>query len=203
MLILSMARLAPDKGLEYLIAAAAILVRTERQFRIVIAGDGPVRARLEELARNLGIADWVNFLGFREDVSDLLAACDLVVLPSLREGLSIALLEAMAAGKPIIATSIGSHRELACQAEIARLVPPADAAALCEAILQVREDAALRNSLGSTARILFESHYTEERMLNAYKQLYFDLVQAKGLAETCLTGSRGMSEALGAGEPHV
>ena len=87
-----------------------------------------MRDRLEELARNLGIADWVNFLGFREDVSDLLAACDLVVLPSLREGLSIALLEAMAAGKPIIATSIGSHRELASQAEMARLVPPADAA---------------------------------------------------------------------------
>ena len=203
MLILSMARLAPDKGLEYLIAAAAILVRTERQFRIVIAGDGPVRARLEELARNLGIADWVNFLGFREDVSDLLAACDLVVLPSLREGLSIALLEAMAAGKPIIATSIGSHRELACQAEIARLVRPADAAALCEAILQVRGDAALRNSLGTTARSLFESYYSEERMLNAYKQLYFDLVQAKGLAETCVTGRRGMSEALRAGEPHL
>ena len=126
MVILSMARLAPDKGLEYLITAATILLRTECQFRIVIAGDGPVRARLEESTRNLGVADPVDFLGFREDVSDLLAACDLVVLPSLREGLSIALLEAMAAGKPIIATSIGSHRELVCQAEIARLVAPAD-----------------------------------------------------------------------------
>ena len=140
-----------------------------------IAGDGPERARLEELARRLGVADWVNFLGFREDVSDLLAACDLVVLPSLREGLSIAFLEAMAAGKPIIATSIGSHRELACQAEIARLVPPADAAALCQAILQVRGDAGLRNRLGTAARILFQSHYTEDRMLNNYKQLYLDL----------------------------
>ncbi len=178
-MVLSMARLAPDKGLEYLIEAAAILLRTERRFQIVIAGDGPMRARLEELARNLGVADWVTFLGFREDVSDLLAASDLVALPSLREGLSIALLEAMAAGKPIIATTIGSHKEVASQAEIAHLVRPADAPALCEAILQVASDTALRGRLGTNARTLFENCYTEDRMLSAYKQLYFDLLQEK------------------------
>jgi|SRR5215472_2378121 len=179
LLILSMARLAPDKGLEYLIETATILLRSERQFQIVIAGEGPVRAQLEDLARNLGVADWVTFLGFREDVSDLLAACDLVVLPSLREGLSIALLEAMAAGKPIIATSIGSHKELASQAEIARLVPPADAPALCEAIQQISTDPALRARLGINARTLYESHYTEEKMLNTYKQLYLELLKEK------------------------
>ena len=202
MVILSMARLAPDKGLEYLITAGAILSRTDRHFRIVIAGDGPERTRLEELARIWGVADRVNFLGFREDVSDLLAACDLVVLPSLREGLSIALLEAMAAGRPIIATSIGSHRELACQAEIAHLVPPADAAALCKAIVQVCGNPALRTRLGASARLLFESHYTEERMLNSYKQLYLNLVRAKGLVEP-VDGRAGMSEALRAGEPQL
>jgi len=179
LLVLSMARLAPDKGLEYLIEAATMLLRSERQFQIVIAGEGPLRTQLEDLARNLGVADWVAFLGFREDVSDLLAACDLVVLPSLREGLSIALLEAMAAGKPIVATSIGSHRELASQADIARLVPPTDAAALCNAILQLAPDAALRTHLGINARTLYENHYTEERMLNTYKQLYFDLLEEK------------------------
>jgi glycosyltransferase involved in cell wall biosynthesis len=179
LLVLSMARLAPDKGIEYLIEAAAILLRSERRFQIVIAGDGPMRARLEELTRHLGVADWVTFLGFREDVSDLLAASDLVVLPSLREGLSIALLEAMAAGKPIIATKIGSHRELASQAEIAHLVSPADAPALCEAILQIAPDADLMSRLGTNARTLFEARYTEERMLGAYKQLYFDLLREK------------------------
>ena len=183
LLILSMARLAPDKGLEYLIEAAALLQRSERRFRIAIAGDGEVRVQLEKLAFNLGVSDRVQFLGFREDVPDLLAACDLVVLPSLREGLSIALLEAMAAAKPIVATSIGSHRELASQAEIAQLVPPADAPALCEAILRVSQNPALMARLGAKAQVLFESKYTEERMLNDYKQLYFDLLEEKCPAE--------------------
>ena len=132
-----MARLAADKGLEYLIKAAAILPRTGRRMHIVIAGDGPARHRLERLAVKLGVTDRVRFLGFREDVGDLLAASDLVVLPSLREGLSIALLEAMAAAKPIVATSIGSQREVASHADMALLVPPADARALSEAILRL------------------------------------------------------------------
>jgi glycosyltransferase involved in cell wall biosynthesis len=178
-LILSPARLAADKGLEYLIDAASLLPQTKRRYRIVIAGDGPERARLEQRAKKPSVADRVMFLGFREDVGDLLAASDLVVLPSLREGLSISLLEAMAAGKPIIATSIGSQRELASQADVARLVPPADAKALCDAILRLDRDPALMAHLGMSARALFESRYTEDRMLESYRQLYFDLLKEK------------------------
>jgi glycosyltransferase involved in cell wall biosynthesis/ribosomal protein S18 acetylase RimI-like enzyme len=179
LLILSSARLAADKGLTYLIEAAAILPRDGPGYRILIAGDGPVRARLERLARDRGVSDTVTFLGFRDDIGDLLAASDLVVLPSLREGLSISLLEAMAAGKPIIATSIGSHRELASQADMARLVPPADPRALAEAIQQFAHDPALRARLAAGARALFESRYTEDRMLNEYRQLYLGLLENK------------------------
>ena len=179
LLILSTARLAADKGLEYLIEAAAILPRAERRFQVAIAGDGPVRPRLERLARNLSVVDRVIFLGYREDIADLLAACDIVVLPSLREGLSMALLEAMAAGKPIIATSIGSQRELASQADMAWLVPPADARALADAILRFARNPALMAYLGTSARALFESHYTEERMLTSYRRLYLDLLEVK------------------------
>jgi glycosyltransferase involved in cell wall biosynthesis len=183
MVILSMARLAADKGLEYLIEAAAILPETARRVRIVIAGDGPERERLEQLAGHLGVTQRVRFLGFREDVGDLLAASDLVVLPSLREGLSIALLEAMAAGKPIIATNIGSQREVASHAYMARLVRPADARALSEAIAQLSGDEALMARLGRTARAVYENCYTEDRMLHSYKQLYFDLLSEKCPAE--------------------
>jgi len=199
LLILTMARLAPDKGLEYLIEAAPMLLRSERQFQIVIAGDGPVRAQLEELTRKLGVEDWVTFLGFREDVSALLAASDLVVLPSLREGLSISLLEAMAAGKPIIATSIGSHREVASQSEIALVVPPADSSALCGAILQLAQDPLQMVRLGKNARALFESQYTEERMLNTYKQLYVELLREKCPADASVSVHRSTSSAVPAG----
>ena len=183
LVILSMARLAADKGLEYLIEAASILPQTERRVQIVIAGDGPERDRLEHLVHHLGVTQRVRFLGFREDVGDLLAASDLVVLPSLREGLSIALLEAMAAGKPIIASSIGSQREVASHAEMALLVRPADARALSDAIVELSGNEALMARLGRAARAVYESRYTEDRMLDTYKQLYSDLLNEKCPAE--------------------
>ena len=174
-----MARLAPDKGLEYLIEAASILPRTGRRLQFVIAGDGPHRDHLERLAATLGVSGRVKFLGFREDVADLLAASDLIALPSLREGLSIALLEAMAAARPIVATSIGSQREVAAHAEMALLVPPADALTLSQSILHLVADPALRERLAANARAVYESRYTEARMLHSYRRLYLDLVRAK------------------------
>lgn len=197
LLILSTSRLAGDKGLEYLIEAAAMIRPGARAVKVAIAGDGPVRARLEDQAQRLGVTDRVKFLGFRHDVGDLLAACDLVVIASLREGLSMALLEAMAAGKPIIASSIGSHRELAAQAEMARLVPPANSRALYEAIQKLLGDPALMARLGATARSLFESRYTEARMLNAYRELYLELLSGKQAGK--ILTSRRLHRAPGPG----
>jgi len=179
LIVLTMGRLAPEKGLEYLIEAASLLRCSRPAFRFVLAGDGPLRAQLQGLAESLGASRHVEFLGYREDIPDLLAACDLVVLPSLREGLSIALLEAMAAGKPIVTTEIGSNLAVVSQADTALLVPPGDPQALCDAILRCGCDPALRATLGTNARLLFERRYTEERMLNSYKKLYVDLVKKK------------------------
>jgi hypothetical protein len=85
----------------------------------------------------------------------------------------------MAAGKPIIATNIGSQREVASHADMARLVPTADARALSEAIVRLAGDEALMARLGKTARAVYQSRYTESRMLHSYRQLYFDLLRAK------------------------
>lgn len=180
--ILSVARLAADKGLANLIQAAEILRSGERNFRVVIAGDGPVRAALEQLARDRGVTDVVTFLGFREDVPELLHAADLVVLPSLREGLSISLLEAMAAGKPIIASSIGSHREVAAQSEMALLVPPADPETLAKTIRELTGNPLRMAQIGVRARALFEACYTEDRMLKSYHRLYQNLLKEKAPA---------------------
>ena len=191
--ILSAARLAPDKGIQYLLQAAALLPRGGQRFRVVVAGDGPARSQLERLARELGVADVVSFIGFREDIAELLAASDLVVLPSLREGLSISLLEAMAAGKPIIATSIGSHREVAAQGAMAMLVPPADGPAIAGAIQQLAGDPSLMAGLAARARALFESRYTEERMLKSYRRLYLRLAERKYPAVTACLSAGGTS----------
>jgi glycosyltransferase involved in cell wall biosynthesis len=187
-LVLSMARLASDKGLNHLIEALTLLPEGNPRMWFAIAGDGPVRAELEELARSRGVADRLRFLGHRDDIGDLLAAADLVVLPSLREGLSMTLLESMSAGKPIVATSIGSHREVASQADMARLVPPADPRALADAILTLAQDPALRARLAANARSLFEVRYTQRRMLEEYRQLYLHLLEQKCPVEPAAAG---------------
>lgn len=176
LLIISIARLVPDKGLEYLIESTAMLSQSHPRVRIAIAGDGPARRKLELLASEHGVSDRVRFLGFRCDIADLLAASDMVVLPSLREGLSISLLEAMAAGKAIVATGIGGHREVVSLGEVAWLVPPADAEALRDGIVRLVEDPALMARLGANARAAYESYYTEDRMLQSYRHLYFSLL---------------------------
>jgi glycosyltransferase involved in cell wall biosynthesis/ribosomal protein S18 acetylase RimI-like enzyme len=179
LLLLSPTRLADDKGLAYLIEAVALLPHDAPGCRLIIAGEGPARPALERLAQERGVSDRVTFLGFRDDVGDLLAAADLVVLPSLREGLSISLLEAMAAGRPIIASSIGSHREVAWPSQMARLAPPADPKALAEAIEQLARDPEQRSRLAERARSLFEARYREDRMLGEYRQLYRSLLDGE------------------------
>ena len=189
LLAVSIGRLAPDKGLEYLIEAAAMLP-SDCRIRIALAGDGPARDPLIQLASRAGVSDRVRFIGFRRDVAELLAASDLVILPSLREGLSISLLEAMAAAKPIIATSIGSQREVAGHGEMAWLVPPADGNALRGAMLQLTADPPMMARLAANARAVYESCYTEQRMLHSYRQLYIELASAKlAGAASCLEPS--------------
>jgi glycosyltransferase involved in cell wall biosynthesis len=163
------------------------------RFQVLLAGEGPVKARLEQLVSHYGVAEKVRFLGFREDVAELLAAADMVVLPSLREGLSISLLEAMAAEKPIVATSIGSHLEVASQAPMAELVPPANAQALRDAIVALAGDADRRSALAASGRTLFASRYTEGRMLDEYRELYMELVREKRVSEHSPATSGGQA----------
>jgi glycosyltransferase involved in cell wall biosynthesis/ribosomal protein S18 acetylase RimI-like enzyme len=179
LMIFANTRLASDKGLDYLLEAAAHLHRRKFRFRVAIAGDGPLREQLEQMASDLGVARVVSFLGFRQDVGALLSACDLAVFPSLREGLSISLLEAMAAGKPIVATSIGSVTEIAAQAESIELATPADSAALADALYNLGTNRIRQAVLAEGARHLFRTGYTEDRMLNTYRDLYLDLLERK------------------------
>lgn len=178
-MILSTGRLAEQKGLEYLIRAAALLRRDMPAARIVLAGDGPLGRELAELVASLGLEDAVALLGHRSDIGDLLAASDLVVLPSLWEGLSISLLEAMAAARPVVTTSIGSNREVTNDGEAAVLVPPKDPESLAAAIRSIATDETYRQALGMKGQQVQRERYTVSRMLDAYMGEYERLLGQK------------------------
>lgn len=170
--ILSTGRLAEQKGLEYLIRAVPLLLSAVPEAMVLLAGDGPLLGSLSRLIDDLGLESHVRLLGFRADVGDLLAAADVVALPSLWEGLSISLLEAMAAGRPTVTTAIGSNREVTRDGALARLVPPKDPAALASAIVSLAHDPGGRAALGRAAQAEQRSRYTMERMLAGYMEQY-------------------------------
>lgn len=178
-MMLSTGRLAEQKGLEYLIRAAALLRDDMPSAKIVLAGVGPLRAQLTRLVSDLGLDDMVKLLGHRSDVGDLLAAADLVVLPSLWEGLSISLLEAMAAGKPVVTTAIGSNREVTNDGEAAILVPPKNAEGLAAAIRSLAADRTRLEELGRRGQAEQLERYTLQRMLDAYLEEYDRLLRQK------------------------
>ena len=182
LMLFSAGRLAPQKGFEYLIRAIPLLERSlTRPFRVFLAGEGELREPLEKIARQAGAQQHLQFLGFRNDVTNLWAAADIVVLPSLWEGLSISLLEAMAAAKPIVTTRIGSNYEVVAHEETALLVEPANVEQLTAAILRCAEDRVLCDSLGRRAAELYRSQYTYDRMLDDYMNLYERALETKQL----------------------
>lgn len=130
----TVARLAPQKGVEYFVRAAAVLKDSIPDASFVVVGDGPLRRELETLAESLELQGRIHFTGYVEDVYGVLQQLDLYVQPSLSEGQGIGVLEAMGAGCPVVASDTGGLRELVRHGENGLLVPPADAAGLADAI---------------------------------------------------------------------
>lgn len=189
-MLLSTGRLAEGKGLEYLLRAAPVIRDANVRFKVICAGKGPSGSRLEKLVDDLSLHKQVRFLGFRNDIGDLLAASDIVVLPTLREGLSIALLEAMAAGKPIVTTTIGSNLEATRQGRAALLVPAKNSEALAKAIIQFVRNPSLRLLKSAKASELFWAHYTEARMLAGYRDQYSELLESTHTRVACKSRPR-------------
>lgn len=158
-------RLDPVKGLKFAVDSISKLVRTVQDVRFVIIGSGQSEEHLRALVKSLGLHNNVIFTGFRSDIVDCLAAFDIFVLPSLAEYHSIALLEAMCAGKAIVATAVGGNTESVRNEVDGLIVPPADANALFDALKRLVTDEKLRNTLGGNARRRFLAHFTVDSML--------------------------------------
>jgi glycosyltransferase involved in cell wall biosynthesis len=173
----TIARLDPVKDLGTLLDAAARL-QAEMPVLVVIAGDGPERGRLEARARRLDLAPRVRFLGHREDARRWLAGCDAYVNCSISEGVSLTILEAMAAALPIVATRVGGTPEVV-DAASGRLIAPRDPAVLEAALRDLARDPAARAGLGQAARLRLESRFTVDRMVREYGQVYASVTASR------------------------
>jgi glycosyltransferase involved in cell wall biosynthesis len=171
-IVLVVARLEPQKGHTTLLRAAADLPGMVFAF----AGSGAEQTALEREAAALGITDRVLFLGHRTDVPDLLAAADVFVLPSSNEGLPLALLEATAAGIPVVASDIGGNRDIVTDGETGLLVPVGDADALAGAINRLVQDPALARRLGEAGTARFEERYTAAAMAQGVERIYREVL---------------------------
>ncbi len=174
-LIGTIARLIPQKGIQYLIQAATIIKKKFSDFRILVVGDGPFRRELEELSVSAGVSGKIIFTGFRSDIPRILAAIELFVLPTLEEGMSVAILEAMCAGKPVIASRIGGVPEVVTR-ETGILVHPGDSGELANAIDYLLSDAKARERMGKAGCQQIEQNFTLQKMAKAHYQLYYRLV---------------------------
>lgn len=171
-LVLAVGNLLPVKGHEYLIRAQALLRERGVRLRVVIAGSGPRESELRDLIDAEGVGGSLQLLGYRSDVLDLLAAADVFVMPSRSEGMPMAMIEAMLAGLPVVASRIGGIPELIPDDQHGLLVPSEDPGALAAALERVVRDEALRNALGRAGCTRAQELFTSEAMTDRYEELY-------------------------------
>jgi glycosyltransferase involved in cell wall biosynthesis len=171
--VMVVARLSAEKGLADFLRAASLVGTTPRP-NFVLVGDGPLRPELERQAIDLGLAGRVVFLGYRRDIPALLAGADVIVLPSLHEGLPLAVLEALAVGRPVVATAVDGTAELIDHESTGLLVRPGNPAELAEAIIRVLNDASLRERLGRHGRAraaAFDQSAMIDRTVHVYERV--------------------------------
>jgi glycosyltransferase involved in cell wall biosynthesis len=174
-IVLTVARLDQQKGHTVLFDA----IREFPDALFVLAGDGPEKPVLEAKARELGIDDRVIFLGHRSDIRELLAACDLFVLPSQYEGLGLAVLEAMAAGRAVVATAVGGVPEVVVNGVTGVLVRPRDPSALAKAIHTLLADPLLAHKMGAAGRSRVQREFSSATMVERVTRIYEEILERR------------------------
>ncbi len=165
-------RLTPQKGCEYFLRAAQRVLIDFPRTLFVLVGEGPDRRKLEELVRDLNIAERVIFAGHREDMPGVYASLDILVLPSINEGLPMTLIEAMAAARPVIATPVGAIPKLIIPEQTGLLVNPRDPVGLAAALGRLISNPDLRHRLGRDGQAWVMRRFSAEAMAQQYAEIY-------------------------------
>lgn len=179
LLVGTLGRLSREKNFALFVSMAAEIAARIPEARFAIVGDGAERRSLEESVRTLGLDDRVHFAGARSDVAAVLGAMDLFVLTSDTEGLPNAVMEAMAASLPVVATRAGGTAEVVAEGATGRLVPPGEIAPLVAAVEGLLRDAPLRRGMGKAGRERIEREFSARKMVEATRRLYDELAGAR------------------------
>ncbi|HIE30269.1 TPA: glycosyltransferase family 1 protein [Candidatus Poribacteria bacterium] len=177
----TVSRLEPIKGQEYFIQSSALVARKYPDTTFVVVGDGLLEAKLKQMANDLGIRKNLLFLGYRQDVPELMSIFDIFVLPSLNEGLGRVLIEAMAAGKPVVATRVGGIPDVVLDEVTGLLAPPRNSHRLAEFVLRLLENKDLAHKMGRAGKIraaAFDVRRMVEKTETLYQQLAMKLCNA-------------------------
>lgn len=175
------ARLEEQKGHKVLLEALSLIPQLPDTLKVLLVGDGKLRLFLEEETRKRGLSTCVLFLGTRKPVFPILSALDLFLLPSLWEGFSVALLEAMAMGLPVIATRVGGAEEVITSGQEGLLIPPGNPQNLAEAIQEALAHLERFQQMAGRGRERVRQNFSEERHLTLLQELYQEVLTAKGM----------------------
>jgi len=174
-------RLEAVKGPDSFVEMAGRVAAEMPEARFVVVGDGNMRPDLERLGASLGLGDRLQLLGERDDVAEILPTFSVFLLPSLIEGMSMALLEAMAAARPIVATSVGGNLDLIRDGETGLLVAPGRPDEMAAAVLRLLKDPGWAKRLGGAAQTLVMNHYSADAMVQRIERIYSELLDEKGV----------------------
>ncbi|MCA9179182.1 MAG: glycosyltransferase [Planctomycetales bacterium] len=176
-ILLCVGRLHYQKGYDWLLGALTAWLRELPQYDVVLVGDGPDRASLTQLTEKLGIGGRVRFAGQQDDVPRWISACELLLLPSRWEGMPNVILEAMAAGKPVLASQVdGVAQLLGPELASSQSAPFGDDQAWRQRLIQLASNAELRQQLGVANRARVEAHFQQHQMIAAYESLFHALL---------------------------
>ncbi len=179
----SVGRLSVEKGHRYLLEAWRTVVDSLHETELLLVGDGPERAKLERQSAELGISSYIRFTGFTDSPMEYISQSDVFILPSIIEGLPVALLEACAAGRPIIATSVGGIGEVIISGLNGILVQPGRPAELADALLKLLQDHEQSALMGKAARRTVETRFSFEKNTSEIEKVYLPFIERKRTAQ--------------------